>query len=114
MQQDLRMKEFSPIWCNWVQGFVQGGNAGIKVNGQLRPYFKTRKGLREGDSLSPILFNIVVDMLAITIARAKEDDQIKGILPHFIEDGSSLLKYVDDTNIFMHHDIEQTNMKLHL
>ena len=76
MQQALRMKEFSPIWCNWVQGFVQGGNAGIKVNGQLRPYFKTRKGLREGDSLSPILFNIVVHMLAITIARAKEYDHM--------------------------------------
>ena len=42
----------------------------------------------------------MVDMLAITIARAKEDDQIKGILPHFIEDGLSLLQYVDDTNIF--------------
>jgi len=55
-----------------------------------------------------------VDTLAITIARAKEDDQIKGIVPNFIEDGLSLLQYVDDTNIFMHHDIEQTNMKLHL
>jgi hypothetical protein len=59
LQQALRMKEFSPIWCNWVQGFVQGGNAGMKVNGQLRSNFKTRKGLQR-DSLSPILFNIVV------------------------------------------------------
>jgi len=23
------MKQFSPIWCNWVQGFVQGGNPSI-------------------------------------------------------------------------------------
>ena len=34
-------------------------------------------------------------MLAITIARAKEDDQIKGIVPHFIQDGLSLLQHVD-------------------
>jgi hypothetical protein len=45
-------------------------------------------------------------VLAITIARAKEYDQIKGIVPHFIEDGLSLLQCVDDTNIFMGHDIE--------
>ena len=32
LQQALRMKGFSPIWCNWVRAFVQGGNVGIKVN----------------------------------------------------------------------------------
>ena len=52
-------------------------------------------------------------MLAIIIARAKEDDQIKGIVPHLLEDGLSILQYADDTIIFMDHDIEQAkNMKL--
>jgi hypothetical protein len=46
-------------------------------------------------------------MLAIIIARAIEDDQIKGIVPHLIEDGLSILQYADDTIIFMDHDIEQ-------
>jgi retron-type reverse transcriptase len=51
---------------------------GIKVNDQMGCYFQTRKGLWQGDPLSPILFNIVVDMLAIIIVRAKlEDGQIK-------------------------------------
>ena len=54
-------------------------------------------------------------MLAIIIARAKEDDQIKGIVPHLLEDGLSILQYADDTIIFMDHDIEQAkNMKLFL
>jgi hypothetical protein len=107
------MKGFSPIWCNWVQTFVKGGNVGIKVNDQLGPYFQTKKGLRQDDQLSPVLFNIVADMLAIIIARAIEDDQIKEIVPHLIEDGLSILQYADDTIIFMDHDIEQTkNMNL--
>ena len=50
-------------------------------------YFQTKKGLRQGDPLSPILFNIAVDMLAIIIARAKENGQVKGAVPHLVEDG---------------------------
>ena len=45
----------------------------IKVNEHIGHYFQTRKGVRQGDLLSPILFNIVADVLAILIARAKED-----------------------------------------
>ena len=32
-----------------------------------------------------MLFNIVADMLAILIARAKEDGQIGGLIPHLVE-----------------------------
>ncbi|WVZ62463.1 hypothetical protein U9M48_012212 [Paspalum notatum var. saurae] len=115
LRQTLRMKGFNPLWCKWVESFVQGGNVGIKVNDQLGNYFQTKKGLRQGDPISPILFNIVVDMLAILVARAKEDGQIKGVVPHLVDDGLSILPYADDTIIFIDHDIEQgKNMKLHL
>ena len=73
---------------------------GTKVNDQIGSYFQTKKGLRQGDPLSPILFNIVVDMLAIIIARAKEDGQVKGVVPHLVEEGLSILQYADDTIIF--------------
>jgi hypothetical protein len=31
--------------------------------------------------------NIVVDMLAIMIARAKDDGQVEGLIPHLVEGG---------------------------
>jgi hypothetical protein len=49
------------------------GNVRIKVNNQQGAYFQTRKGLRQGNPLSPLLFNIVADMLALLIARAKDN-----------------------------------------
>jgi hypothetical protein len=63
--------------------------------------------------MSPILFNIVVDMLAILIAKAKEVDQVEGVIPHLVQDGLSILQYADDTVIFMSHDLDKdVNMKL--
>jgi hypothetical protein len=52
-------------------------------------------------------------MLAIIIARAKEEGQIGGLLPHLVEGGISILQYADDTILFMEHDIVKAlNMKL--
>jgi hypothetical protein len=63
--------------------------------------------------MSPILFNVVANMLAILIARAKKAGQVEGVVPHLIQDGLSILQYTDDTMIFMSHDVEKVmNMKL--
>ena len=52
-------------------------------------------------------------MLAIFISRAKESEQIQGVVPHLIDEGLSILQYADDTIIFMDNDLENAkNMKL--
>jgi hypothetical protein len=52
-------------------------------------------------------------MLVVIIARAKEDGQIRGVVPHLIEDDLSILQYADDTILFLDHDIAQgMNTKL--
>jgi hypothetical protein len=70
LQQTLKMKGFSPEWCVLINDFVSGGSVAIHVNDDTGQYFQTRKDLRQGDLLSPFLFNIVVDMLTILIERA--------------------------------------------
>jgi hypothetical protein len=52
---------------------------------------RQKKVLRQGDPLSPMLFNIVADMLAILIKRAKSDGQIEGVIPHLIDGGLLIL-----------------------
>lgn len=59
----------------------KGGHVWIKINDQVGKNFQTKKGLRQGDPLSSILFNIVAEMLAILINRAKEEGQVKWIVP---------------------------------
>jgi hypothetical protein len=91
---------------------VSGGSVVIKVNGDIGRYFHTLKGLRQDGPLSPILFNIVSDMLAIMIECAKVDGLIEGIVPHLMDGGLSILQYADDTILFMEHDFEKArNLK---
>lgn len=82
LQQTLKIKGFLEVWHTWMQSFVTGGSVAIKVNDDVGHYFQTKKGLRQGDPLSPIMFNLVADMLAILIERAKQDKQIEGVLLH--------------------------------
>jgi hypothetical protein len=63
--QSLQMKGFSSNWISWVQSFISGESVAINVNDEVEPFFQTKKGLRQGDPWSPLLFNIVADMLAI-------------------------------------------------
>ena len=46
------------------------------------------------------LFNLLVGMLAIFIARAKEDGQNQGLIPRLVDDGLSILLYANDTILF--------------
>jgi hypothetical protein len=73
------MKGFSEEWRTLINNFVFTGSVAIKVNDDIDKYIQTKKkGLRQGDPLSPMLFSIVVDMLTIIIERAKIDGQIEG------------------------------------
>ena len=52
-------------------------------------------------------------MLASLIKRAKDDEQIGGVIPHLVDDRLSVLQYADETTLFLYHGIEQAKtMKL--
>jgi hypothetical protein len=87
LQEVMRMKGFDPKWCKRIEDLVSRGSVGVKVNDDIGHYFQTYKGLRQADPLSLILFNLVANMLAILIARAKDDGKVEGLIPHFIDGG---------------------------
>jgi hypothetical protein len=74
LHQTLRMKGFSQEWHALIYNFIFGESVAIKVNDDISKYFQMKKGLRQGDPLSQMLFNIAADdMLAILIYRSKGD-----------------------------------------
>ena len=64
------------IYLNIVKAIYDKPTANIILNGEKLKAFPLRSGTRQGCPLSPLLFNIVLEVLAIAIREGKE---IKGI-----------------------------------
>nr|XP_051229140.1 uncharacterized protein LOC127346942 [Lolium perenne] len=92
---------------------VSGGQTGVNVNGEIGPFFRNARGVRQGDPLSPILFDFMVDALAAMLARAKEAGHIRGLVSHLIPGGVTHLQYADDTMVMIEPTDEGiANLKL--
>jgi hypothetical protein len=104
LSEVLERKQFPRKWIEWIQQVVGGGRVGIKINGEVEIFFRTYKGVRQGDPLSPVLFNLVVDALATMLEKAKLTGVIKGLVPNLIEGGLTHLQYADDTIICLEVD----------
>lgn len=70
--QCLRQRGFCEKWCEWIKLVMVSGTVSVKVNNTVGGYFKSGKGVRQGDPLSPFLFNITADSLAKMINMAQK------------------------------------------
>jgi hypothetical protein len=87
VQEALYRKGFPLKWIQQTMSIVQGDMVCINVNGDRSTYFRTYQGLRQGDPLSPVLFNLVADTLSTLMSRAAERGYIRGVVSHLIPRG---------------------------
>jgi hypothetical protein len=104
----LKTRNFSSKWIKWMECVVKGGSVGVTLNGQDSSFFKIGKGLRQGDPLSPMLYNLVGDVLTKMLIKAANANLIQGLSANSMAKVISL-HYADDTILFS--GIDPTNLQ---
>jgi hypothetical protein len=87
----IKARWFNPTWYEWMEKVLYNGTVTVKINGQLGAYFQSYKGVRQGDPLSPLLFNIVADCLTQMVIKAQSNGRISRLIPHLIPNGVAIL-----------------------
>lgn len=67
---------FGESFIAWIKTFYNNTSSCVINNGFATPSFQLKRGVRQGDPLSPFLFIIALELLAINI---RNNNQIKGI-----------------------------------
>ena len=96
LHKSLEFFGFGESFLGWIKTFYNNISSFVFNNGFSTPSFNVKRGVRQGDPLSPSLFIIVLELLALSI---RNNDQIKGI-----EVGGSEIKLVtfaDDMTSFV-------------
>ena len=97
------------VLLNIIKAIIERLTATIILNGQKLRAFPLRSGTRQGCPLSPLLFNIVLEVLATAIRQEKE---IKGI--QIGKEEMKLSLFADDMIVYMENPIDSTKKLLDL
>ena len=92
----LEKLHFGEYFVQWIKTFYTDISSCVLNNGFRTDLFPVRRGVRQGDPLSPLLFILALEMLACQIPN---DQSIKGII--FKDEEIKLTLFADDMTCFL-------------
>ncbi|WOK98354.1 hypothetical protein Cni_G07065 [Canna indica] len=84
----LTARGFSPQWTSWISNLLNSSSSAVLINGSVSRTLSHKRGLRQGNPISPLLFNL--------ISRAVQRDLVQGVLKDYIPEAISHVLFADD------------------
>nr|GEX61596.1 delta(14)-sterol reductase [Tanacetum cinerariifolium] len=101
---------FHDQMVSWIMECVSTTSFSIIINGSLHGYFKGKKGLRQGDPLSPYLFTLIMEFLTLMLQRRVRDANIFTYHIYCLKLELINLCFADDLFLFAHGDVNSVKV----
>ena len=103
----LKLLGFGEKFISWVKLILESANTSVILNGVPGKVIKCKRGVRQGDPLSPLLFVATAELLQVMVNNAWENGTISLPLENSFGQKFPVLQYADDTLLIMPADNEQ-------
>ena len=94
-------------WRNWIMECLRSVSYSFNINGKVKEYVIPRRGIRQGDPLSPYLFVLCSEGFSNLIRKAAANRKLSGM--RISRHGPSIthLFFADDSLIFCKANMDQ-------
>ena len=109
----LEKFNFGETFIGWLKAIYMNSKSCIMTNGFQSEYFEVSRGIRQGDSLSALLYIIQFEPLAQTLRASQliegipiklkncDNENINVMGCQYVDDSNCMLKSIDDITEFM-------------
>ncbi|KAJ9536666.1 hypothetical protein OSB04_un000139 [Centaurea solstitialis] len=106
----LKGFDFHPVLIKWITEMVSTPTFSVVVNGEARGFFHGKRGIRQGDPLSPYLFTLVMEGFAMIFRQCIEEAVGFGYHYGCHDFGLTHLCFADDLFVFTRGDVQSVEV----
>ena len=97
----MRCLGFGELWISWINCILKSASASVPLNGVPGKKIHCKRGLRQGDPLSPQLYVLASELLQYMINTAWQEGILNLPLDHSFGLQFPIIQYADDTLIIL-------------